>query len=146
MGNGLVQRLKALLSGAHKPQPAADEDLIDGLMADDVIDEPAAYCYVFVSLATSDGSFDARERRVVTSLLCELCRVSPQAAQVMIDAALRRIQSFRGPAAFIAKIKEEFSPEEKQKIMAALDRIIDADGIVGQDEHYWRTLFGKLLS
>jgi uncharacterized tellurite resistance protein B-like protein len=125
---------------------SSEGDALDGAFEPGgELDEAAAYALILTELGMADGNFDAKERAVVADALKELFPARAKEVPGIIKAAENLVNSFRGSASVIARIRREYSAEDKAKLFALIDKVIAADNHQDEIELYLRDKFHSLL-
>lgn len=126
-------------------QIAEDRSSIEGLLSQGQIEEATAYSFLLTELAISDGKFDEDERKVIQATLSALFPDSENDAANLIKIAENLINNYREPSSFIARIREEYSLEERERLFQAIDKVISADSFTDETEKYLREKFRAAL-
>ncbi len=102
-----------------------------------------ATCALFVEMARIDETFTETEMNAILSILKERYGLSPEHAEALIAEAEKELEKSVDLWQFSRRINENYSNEEKIKIIETLWRIVYVDGKMDQYEHY---LMNKLQS
>jgi len=121
------------------------EDALAGLSAEEGPDEATAYAVLLTELGRSDGDFTSEERAIITGALERLFPKAHLDAAQLIKNAEGVLDSFRGSGMYIAKIKEEYSPEERRRLFEAISATIQADGTTSAAEHFLEQKLSRIL-
>ncbi len=122
-----------------------DKVMLESLLSESKLDEAQAYAYVLSSIASADGQYDAAERKLVSNILNEIFPGRKADIGHLISNAENMIANFRSSESYVARIKEEYSEEERQKLYNAIDQVIGSDGVNHEAEAYLREKFRKAL-
>jgi uncharacterized tellurite resistance protein B-like protein len=104
-----------------------------------------ATCALFVEIARIDEKFTEAEMDTILSILKERYGLSPELADALIAEAEREIEKSVDLWQFARLINENYSNEEKIKIIETLWRIVYVDGKMDQYEHYLMNKLQNLL-
>ena len=108
-------------------------------------DPRIAACALLLEMAHIDGQFTGEEKENLLSLLESEYGLSSADAQKMIDAAAEELGSSLDLWKFADMINENFSIEEKLRVVELLWELIYTDGKLDKHEDYLIHKFAKLL-
>ena len=104
-----------------------------------------ATCALFVEIARIDEKFTEAEMNSIVSILKERYGLSPEHADALIAEAEGQLEKSVDLWHFTRLINENYSTEEKIKIIETLWRIVYVDGKMDQYEHYLMNKLQNLL-
>lgn len=104
-----------------------------------------ATCALFVEMAQIDGTFTEAEMNAILSILKERYGLSPEHADALIAEAEKELEKSVDLWQFARRINENYSNEEKIKIIETLWRIVYVDDKMDQHEHYLMNKLQNLL-
>ena len=104
-----------------------------------------ATCALFVEMARIDETFTETEMNAILSILKERYGLSPEHAEALIAEAEKELEKSVDLWQFSRRINENYSIEEKIKIIEILWRIVYVDGKMDQYEHYLMNKLQNLL-
>ena len=104
-----------------------------------------ATCALFVEMARIDETFSGAEMNTVLTILKERYGLSPEHADALIAEAERELEKSVDLWQFASLVNENYSNEEKIKIIETLWRIVYVDGKMDQYEHYLMNKLQNLL-
>ncbi|MEJ2730867.1 MAG: TerB family tellurite resistance protein [Deltaproteobacteria bacterium] len=104
-----------------------------------------ATCALFVEIAQIDEKFTEAEMNSIVSILKESYSLSADHADALIAEAERELEKSVDLWQFARLINENYSNEEKIKIIETLWRIVYVDGKMDQYEHYLMNKLQNLL-
>ena len=104
-----------------------------------------ATCALFVEIARIDEKFTEAEMDTILSILKKRYGLSPELADALIAEAERGLEKNVDLWQFARLINENYSNEEKTKIIETLWRIVYVDGKMDQYEHYLMSKLQNLL-
>jgi uncharacterized tellurite resistance protein B-like protein len=144
----MLKNLKNIVKHAFssKQSRAQDQELLEALNIGDSVDEPTSYAVLLMDLALADGTASKEEISVIRHTLLQIFPDRKLDADILIEAARNILSSFRTQKMFVAKIKEEYSQQEREKLYEVIESVIQADGFEDDMEKYLRTKFRDLLS
>lgn len=122
-----------------------DLSLLDALAIQDSETEPTSYAYLLLDLAEADQKVDPKEISIIAQVLRTRFDISAEDAREAILNAHAALQAFRGPQSFVDCIREEYSLDERNALIAMIEKVIDADGVREDYELLLRDQFQKLL-
>ncbi|MBP2681890.1 MAG: hypothetical protein H6Q78_1753 [Candidatus Krumholzibacteriota bacterium] len=104
-----------------------------------------AACAVLLEMAGIDNEFDERERRqILDALRCEYGLADEEVA-ALERAAEVELSKAKGHWSFTNVINQDFSNEEKSRLVELLWRLVYADGRLDEHENYFIHKLAKLL-
>ena len=104
-----------------------------------------ATCALFVEIARIDEKFTAAEMETILSILKQKYGLSPDHADALIAEAERELEKSVDLWQFTKLINENYSNEEKIKLIEILWQIVYVDGKMDQHEHYLMNKLQNLL-
>ena len=104
-----------------------------------------ATCALFVEIARIDEKFTAAEMETILSILKQKYGLSQDHADALIAEAERELEKSVDLWQFTKLINENYSNEEKVKIIETLWQIVYVDGKMDRYEHYLMNKLKKLL-
>ena len=104
-----------------------------------------ATCALFVEMARIDQAFTEAEMETVLSILKEKYGLSGEHADALIAEADKELDESVDLWQFARLINENYSTDEKIKIVETLWRIVYVDGKMDQYEHYLMNKLKNLL-
>ena len=104
-----------------------------------------ATCALFVEIARIDEKFTEAETNSIVSILKERYGLSAEHADALIEEAERELEKSVDLWQFTRLINENYSNEEKIKIIETLWRIVYVDGKMDRYEHYLMNKLQNLL-
>ena len=108
-------------------------------------DIKVATCALFLEMASIDGEFSEVEKRRIISRLKEDYDLSDEHADELIKAADEELKGSIDLWQFTNLINQNYSTEEKLRIIETLWEIVYADGILNKYEDYLVHKFARLL-
>jgi len=117
--------------GSKKEQPTHDARI--------------AACALLLEMANIDGEFSAAEKESILAILKKEYRLSDDHAAALVQAADEELQRSIDLWHFASLINQNYSEEEKIKIIEILWRVIYTDGILDKHEDYLVHKLAKLL-
>ncbi|BBO70954.1 hypothetical protein DSCA_48840 [Desulfosarcina alkanivorans] len=123
-------------------------DAADGQMRagrDDDRDLTVAVCALFLEMGRIDESFSDQETALVLSLLKDKYGLSGEEVDALVAEADRELHESVDLWQFARVINERCRPEQKEKLMERLWRIVYVDGKMDQHEHYLMNKLSNLL-
>ena len=144
----MLKNLKNVVLNTFRSQKSreVDEELLAGLDIEGSVDEPTSYAVLLMDLAMADGVVTKSEISVITHTIAQMFPARAKDCPTLVAAAQNILNSFRTQSMFVAKIKEEYSPEERQMLYTVIDKVIMADGFEDDMEKYLRGKFTALLA
>jgi uncharacterized tellurite resistance protein B-like protein len=104
-----------------------------------------ATCALFVEIARIDGTFSPEEMETLLSILKNKYGLSREDADALIEEAEKELEDSVDLWQFARLINENYSNEEKIKIIETLWQIVYVDGKMDQHEHYLMNKLKNLL-
>lgn len=104
-----------------------------------------ATCALFVEMARIDETFTEAEMNAILSILKERYGLSPEHADALIAEAEKELEESVDLWQFARCINENYSNEEKIKIIETLWHIVYVDDKMDQHEHYLMNKLQNLL-
>jgi uncharacterized tellurite resistance protein B-like protein len=104
-----------------------------------------ATCALFVEIARIDEKFTQEEMETIISILKEKYNLSQEHADALIAEAEKELKESVDLWQFARLINENYSNEEKVKIIETLWQIVYVDGKMDRYEHYLMSKLKKLL-
>lgn len=104
-----------------------------------------ATCALFLEMSEIDGKFSSTEREHVISVLKNEYGLSDDVAAKLLQAARERLDESIDLWRFTNLINENYSREEKRRIIETVWRIAYADGKLERHEDYLAHKLAKLL-
>jgi len=104
-----------------------------------------AACALFVELCQIDEEFTPKEMETVISILKERYQLSEEHANLLILEAEKALENSVDLWQFAKLINENYSIDEKLKIVELLWRIVYVDGKMDAYEHYLMNKMKHLL-
>ena len=144
----MLKNLKNVVLNTFRSQKSreVDEELLAGLDIEGSVDEPTSYAVLLMDLAMADGVVTSSEISGITHTIAQMFPARAKDCPTLVAAAQNILNSFRTQSMFVAKIKEEYSPEERQMLYTVIDKVIMADGFEDDMEKYLRGKFTALLA
>jgi uncharacterized tellurite resistance protein B-like protein len=104
-----------------------------------------ATCALFVEIARIDEKFTQEEMETIISILKEKYNLSQEHADALIAEAEKELKESVDLWQFARLINENYSNEEKVKIIETLWQIVYVDGKMDEYEHYLMNKLKNLL-
>jgi uncharacterized tellurite resistance protein B-like protein len=104
-----------------------------------------ATCIILLEVAKSDDEFSSIEKTTLTAILKKKFKLSAEAAKELMEIADRKREKSIGLWEFTHLINENYSKEEKRKIIEAVWQIIYADEKLDKYEDHFVHKLAKLL-
>jgi uncharacterized tellurite resistance protein B-like protein len=104
-----------------------------------------ATCALFLEMAAIDGEFSDLERERIVSILKKDFDLSDEYAVELLDAANAELKKSIDLWQFTNLINENYSIEEKTRIIAMVWKIVYTDGKLDMHEDYLAHKLAKLL-
>ncbi|MGB2960154.1 MAG: TerB family tellurite resistance protein [Bacteroidota bacterium] len=134
----MLQRVVDFLrAGAGEPAEAGRPN--------DTYDTTLAVCALFIEMAVIDGEFSEEERAHIISILEDEYQLSEDDISRLLEEASAEVRSSTDYWQFTNMINENYTPEEKVRIIELLWKIIYADGTVEKHEDYLIRKLARLL-
>jgi len=122
---------------------------VNGHMAEDeekaTHDIRVATCALFLEMSQIDGKFSASEREHIISVLTNDYGLSDDVAAALLEAAHEKLDESIDLWRFTNLINENYSREEKRRIIEIVWRIAYADGRLEKHEDYLVHKLANLL-
>jgi uncharacterized tellurite resistance protein B-like protein len=131
----MLQRIVDFLMGG---EPAAGG-------ADDTYDTTLAVSALLIEMAAIDGEFSATERNHIIAILKDEYRLAEDDVLRVLEGANAEVRSSTDYWRFTNMINENYTLEEKVRIVELLWKIIYADGTVEKHEDYLVRKLARLL-
>jgi len=119
-----------------------DDDARAGRHDDDV---RIAACALFLEMANIDNEFAEEERQRILTILQDEFGVSAEHATEMAREAAAQLEGATDMWRFTNLVNENYSREEKLRVVELLWQIVYADGRLDAHEDYLMHKMGKLL-
>ena len=119
--------------GPTAPEPDSGHDLL------------IATCAIFLEIASIDGEFSEDERHLIVSTLKEDYQLSDEYVDELIDAAEKERDQSLDLWYFTNLINQNYSEEERCRIVEMVWRIVYVDGKLDKHEDYLIHKLSKLL-
>ncbi len=104
-----------------------------------------ATCALFLEMARIDENFTKEEEEKVLSVLKEKFGLSGEYADAMLKAADKELENSVDYWQFAKLINENYSVEEKIRVIEILWQIVFVDGKMDEHEHYFMNKLKNLL-
>jgi len=104
-----------------------------------------AVCALFLERGRIDETFTEQELAQVLSILTEKYGLSGQDVDALIEEADRELKESVDLWQFARVINQQFSRDEKEKLIERLWQIVYVDGKMDQHEHYLMNKLSNLL-
>jgi uncharacterized tellurite resistance protein B-like protein len=104
-----------------------------------------AVCALFVEMARIDDTFTDEEQEKVLFILKEKYGLSGEHADALIAEADRELKESVDLWQFAKVINEQYTPDEKEKLVERLWQIVYVDGKMDEYEHYLMNKLSNLL-
>lgn len=104
-----------------------------------------ATCALFLELASIDNEFSEEERQEMLSILQREYGLSKAHAVELAEAAVEELKGSVDVWQFTNQINENYTEEEKMRVVELLWRLVYADGKLDAHEDYLMHKLGKLL-
>jgi uncharacterized tellurite resistance protein B-like protein len=121
---------------------ADDTDGAGSRSSDDI---RVATCALFLELATIDNQFSEEERQKILSILREEYGLTTEHAVALAETANRQLKGSIDVWQFTNQINQNYSDDEKLRVVELLWRLVYADGVLDAHEDYLMHKLGKLL-
>jgi uncharacterized tellurite resistance protein B-like protein len=112
---------------------------------DDSYDTLLAVCALFVEIAAIDGKFTQAERDRIVSILKSEYGLSDQDASELMTVSKEQLKQSLDYWQFTNLINENYTMDEKVRIIELLWRIVYTDGKLEQHEDYLMKKLSSLL-
>ena len=134
----MLQRIVDLLrSGSGEP--------LGGSRPDDSYDTTLAVAALLLEMGAIDGEFSLDERDHIISILEDEYQLSKHDVSHLVEEASAEVSASTDYWRFTNMINENYTPEEKVRIVDLLWKIIYADGTVEKHEEYLIRKLARLL-
>jgi uncharacterized tellurite resistance protein B-like protein len=104
-----------------------------------------ATCIILLEVAKSDDEFSSIEKTTLTAILKKKFKLSAEAAEELMERADRKREKSIDIWEFTHLINENYSKEEKRKVVEAVWQIIYADEKLDKYEDHFVHKLAKLL-
>jgi uncharacterized tellurite resistance protein B-like protein len=104
-----------------------------------------AACAVFLEMAGIDNEFDERERQEILEIFRSEYGLSAEEIAELESAAGTALSKAKDHLGFTHVINENFSNEEKSRLVELLWRLVYADGRLDEHENYFIHKLARLL-
>jgi uncharacterized tellurite resistance protein B-like protein len=104
-----------------------------------------AACAVFLEMAGIDNEFDERERKQILEVFRGEYGLSEDEVAGLTAAAEQELSEAGGHWSFTHAINENFTNEEKSRLVELLWRLVYADGRMDEHENYFIHKLARLL-
>lgn len=104
-----------------------------------------AACAVFLEMAGIDNEFDERERKQILEVFRSEYGLADDEVADLTNAAEIDLSKAKDHWSFTHAINENFSNEEKSRLVELLWRLVYADGRMDEHENYFIHKLAKLL-
>ena len=135
--SAMVDLLRRLLRKANKDSSKSAEADPGGVRI--------ATCALFLEMAGADGEFSEAERDRILAILRKDYELSEEEASALMKATNRALEQSIDLWQFTRQINQEYSREEKVRIIQMLWKIVYADGALDKHEHYLVRKLSTLL-
>jgi uncharacterized tellurite resistance protein B-like protein len=122
---------------------AADSDAPEATRTN--TDIRIATCALFLELASIDNEFSDEERHEMLAILQKEYGLSETHAVELAEAAVEELKGSIDVWQFTNQINENYSQDEKMRVVELLWRLVYADGKLDAHEDYLMHKLGKLL-
>ena len=112
---------------------------------EEAYDTTLAVAALLVEMAAIDGEFSEMERNHIVSVLQDEYRLSPEDVSRLLEEANAEVRSSTDYWRFTSMINENYTPDEKVRIVELLWKVIYADGTVEKHEDYLVRKLARLL-
>ena len=102
-------------------------------------------CVILLEVAEYDDEFSPAERESIEAILKRRFELSDEEAKELIEASARERRESHGLRLFTHHINENYSEEERKKIMEAAWLVIYADDTLNRYEDHFVHRLAKLL-
>jgi len=104
-----------------------------------------ATCALFLELASIDNEFSEEERQTILSILQEEYGVSETTALELAATAVEELKGSIDVWQFTNQINENYTEDEKIRVVELLWRLVYADGVLDAHEDYLMHKVSRLL-
>lgn len=109
------------------------QSMHDGETPEDIL---VATCALFIEMAGIDGQFSDEERETILNILTEEYRLSKEHASEITSISKKRLEDSLDLWQFTNLINQNYSSEEKARIIELIWKIIYTDGNLNKYEDY----------
>ena len=120
-------------------------DKVDDLLGDNQHDTRIATCALFVELAHIDEEFNAEEQELILKILREKYILSKEHATDLLQEAKKELKESTDLWQFTRLINENYTYQEKIKVVELLWNLVFVDGKMDQYERYLIDKISNLL-
>jgi uncharacterized tellurite resistance protein B-like protein len=124
---------KRQMIGSTAQEPDSDHDI------------RIATCAIFLEIANIDGEFTEDERHLIVSILKQKYQLSDAYVAELIEAARKQLDQSLDLWHFTNLINQNYSDEERCRIVEMVWRIVYVDGRLDKHEDYLMHKLSKLL-
>jgi len=128
---------KRLLKTSEEDSAAQEQDEFERIQI--------ATCIILLEVAKSDDEFSSIEKTTLTAILKKKFEISAEAAEELMEIANRKREESIDLWKFTHLINENYTKEEKRKIVEAVWQIIYADEKLDKYEDHLVHRLAKLL-
>lgn len=148
MLNSIAAIIKSTLQSNNEGLRQGHEDaqLIEALSGTDEMPEPLAYAILLLALARADGDVHGKEDAVISNVLARTFPELQGEPTTTMQTAHNMLDSFRDPQSFVARIKAQYSPQERTLLLNTIRKIITADDVEEPIEDYIEKKYAKYLA
>jgi len=139
----MIGRLKKIFGGETGETGEAGEAIRDG--GGSAHDIQVATCALFLELASIDGEFSREERDSILALLKAEFQLSNEDVQALTAEAEKQLRDKIDMWQFTNLINQNYSDDEKIRVVELLWRIVYSDGRLDAHEDYLLHKLAKLL-
>jgi uncharacterized tellurite resistance protein B-like protein len=119
------------------PEPEREEDRFDRIQV--------ATCVVLLEIAQTDDEISPAERKTILTILKRDFQLPSEAAEELMEIAQTSREESVGLQEYTQSINENYSREERMRIMESLWKVIYADEGLNRHEDYLIHRLAKLL-
>lgn len=134
----MLERLKRFFETTGRDQRTPDR-------RDGERDVVVAICALFLEMGRIDETFTDRELEHVMAILKDKYGLSGEHADALMEEADRELKESVDLWQFARVINENYSVDEKEKLIEQLWQIVYVDGKMDQHEHYLMNKLSNLL-
>jgi uncharacterized tellurite resistance protein B-like protein len=134
----MIDKLKSLFGTAAKELPSIDVEVISDRVY-------PATCAILLELANIDGEFNDAERDHIIAVFKEKYNLPEEDILDLIEASEKELKESIDLWQFTNFINQNFSLEEKIKIMETVWKVAYADGTLDKNEDYLAHKVANLL-
>lgn len=121
------------------------EDGVESVPTDETERVQVATCALLLEIAHSDEEFDDAERNTILTIVQREFDLSKELAHELLDLSKKEREKSIDLWQFARAIRENYSVEEKTKVMETVWEVIYADGTLDPHEDYLVHKLSKLL-